>query len=308
MSGMPGSEKSPLSWPAEAARKPAPGEPVFRQGGAGICLDLHGDPLNAGLAVFSDGNHHMALEECAATFLEENPDVEDVFYATTPPGPLVEALATGVLHVGNLALSVSPHVFIGPTAILEALAASNAVADPRPFMRSRGNVLLVRQGNPKNIGGVADLLRHDVGMAISNPATEKASFEVYRDTLAALAETAGLDAPGLRARLSEGGERVVFSAAIHHRELPQLLADGAADVAMVYYHLALRYCRIFPELFDLVPLGGTREDPRPGPEQRITGYRIGLVGDGGAWGPRFLEFMLGAGAGEIYRKHGLRRP
>ncbi len=305
---MPDPTRFPLPWPEEAARRPAPGEPVFRQAGANICLDLHGDPLSAGLAVFSDGNHHMALEECAATFLGENPDVADVFYATTPPGPLVEALETGILHVGNLALSVSPHVFIGPTEILDRLVASNAVADPRPFMRSRGNVLLVRQGNPKNIGGIADLLRDDVGIAISSPASEKASFEVYCETLAALAETAGLDAPALRARLSEGGERVVFSAAIHHREVPQLLADGRADVAMVYYHLALRYCRIFPEWFDLVPLGGSREDPRPGPEQRITDYHIGLVGDGGAWGPRFLEFMLGPGVGKIYRKHGLRRP
>ena len=62
---------------------------------------------------FPDGNHHMALEEWVASFPADKPDVGDVLYATTPPARLVQALENGVLHVGNLALSVAPNVFIG---------------------------------------------------------------------------------------------------------------------------------------------------------------------------------------------------
>jgi hypothetical protein len=40
--------------------------------------------------------------------------------------------------------------------------------------------------------------------------------------------------------------------------------DGRADVALVFYHLALRYQRIFPEYFDFVwpngSLGGQSLD------------------------------------------------
>ena len=305
---MTGPGNGPLDWPAEAARLPGKDEPAFSHPGANICLDFHGDPLRAGLAVFSDGNHHMALEECVAGFLARNPEVDDVFYVTTPPGPLFAALETGTLHIGNLALSIKPHVFIGPEDVLDRLVAAKAMKSHRVFAESRGNVLLVTKANPKGIGGIADLMREDVTIAISNPKSEKASFQVYAETLAALAGDAGLDARALESRLSSGHDGVVYSAAIHHREVPQILASGGADVAMVYYHLALRYVRVFPDLFDFVPLGGTRQEPKPAPGQRITRYHIGLIGDGGDWGPDFAEYMSGDGVAVIYKKHGLRRP
>ncbi|NQU60855.1 MAG: substrate-binding domain-containing protein [Rhodospirillales bacterium] len=301
-----------LDWPREAARLPGQSDPAFDHAGSNICLDFHGDPLRAGLVVYSDGNHHMALEESVAQFLAANPDVVDVFYTTTPPGPLVAAVGQGVLHIGNLALSLRPDVFIGPGNVLDKLIDSGAMESHRAFMQSRGNVLLVAKDNPKGISGIAGLMERDVTIAISNPKTEKPSFQVYSDTLAALASEAGFDGAALAKLLAEGGGedggRVRYSTVIHHREVPELLASGQADVAMVYYHLALRYCRIFPDVFDLVALGGSFDDPRPGPEHQITRYHIGLVGDGGDWGAAFLDFMMGSQAGDIYQSHGLSRP
>lgn len=294
-----------LDWPFEGARAPGPDDPVLQHRGTNICLDFHGDPSLAGLVVFSDGNHHMALGECVSAFRAENPDVVDVFYATTPPGPLVQALEKGRLHVGNLALGVRPHVFIGPSEVLDQVVAQKAMESHRPFAESRGNVLLVPNGNPKGIQGIGDLFRDDVVIAISNPESEKASFRVYSETITALAEDAGLDGKGLASLLSSGGGRVVYSTAIHHREVPEILARGGADVAMVYYHLGLRYSRIFPDILDFVPLGGGKDDPEPGPGHRITRYHIGLVGDGGPWGGPFRDFMTGAEAAGIYESHGL---
>ena len=54
-----------LEWPQEAARLQESDEPSFGHAGSNLCLDFHGDPKRAGLVVFSDGNHHMALEECS---------------------------------------------------------------------------------------------------------------------------------------------------------------------------------------------------------------------------------------------------
>ena len=42
------------------------------------------DPVGAQLAVFSDGNHHMALAECIEIFVRRSPGLHDVFYTTTP--------------------------------------------------------------------------------------------------------------------------------------------------------------------------------------------------------------------------------
>jgi len=282
--------------------------PSLTAPGSNISLDFHGDPNAAELVVFSDGNHHMALGECVATFLSANPDAKDVFYTTTPPGPLVAALEKGALHIGNLTLSVRPHVFIGPGEILDTLAASGVMDGHRAFAESRGCAFLVRKGNPKDVSSAADFFRDDVRIAISNPESEKASFQVYAETLEALAGEEGKDGLALKMRLSSGDDSVVYSQVIHHREVPEIIAQGKADVAMVYYHLALRYVRIFPEVFDMVTPAGVPDDP--GPEQQITRYHIGLIGPGekrgGNWGGAFVDFMTGQEAKAIYENRGLR--
>ena len=163
-------------------------------------------------------------------------------------------------------------------------------------MRSRGNVLLIRKGNPKQIHGIADLLRDDVRVFISNPQTEKASYDVYTETIRLLTQGSTLD-PG----------RTYFGELIHHREAPQCLYDGHADVAMIYYHLALRYTRIFPDLFDFIPLGGTKENPQPDSNNVSTTYHIGLINENNPLAQALLDFMQGDSVTAIYQQHGLER-
>ncbi len=301
-----------LKWPYEGARAllnmESEGEAVFSAAGSNICLDFHGDPAAAGLCVFSDGNHHMALEEALRSFLAAHPQAKDVFYATTPPAPLVSALESGALRIGNLSISARPDVFIGPENVLGKLLKSGHVASHAPFMQSRGVALLLRKGNPKEIAGAGDLLRDDVGVAVSHPENEKASHEVYRRTLLDLAaeSTDSADRKALEALLAGGSPRIVFSRTIHHREIPELLAANKADVAPVYYHLALRYRRIFPDVFEFIALDGAPENP--GPASAITRYHMGLVGNGGTFGAALIEHLNSDKVTEIYENHGLKRP
>ncbi len=295
-------ETDPLPWPPEAANKLHVAADL-RATESNIVLDLHGDPLRAGIVVFSDGNHHMALEESLAAFLERTPEAVDVFYATTPPRVLLDALRTGALRIGNLVLSARPHVFIGPEEVLEHLVAGGAMAAHAPFAQSRGNVLLIRRGNPKNIVGLADLLRPDVRLALSNPETESASHQVYRETILGLAEAEGQDRERYRQHLDDGA--FVASAVIHHREIPQMLADDVADVAVIYFHLALRYARIFDDLFEIVPLSALSGDGGATDANRLTRYHVGLIGDGGRYGPALCDFMTGPEVAAIYDRHGL---
>lgn len=272
-----------------------------------ICLDFHGDPVRARVVLFSDGNHHMALAECLQRFLLRHPAAQDVFYATTPPGVLLQWLEAGALHLGNLCLNLAPQVIISPPAVLERLVQAGRISTHVPYMRSRGNVLLVRKGNPLGIHSIEDLLRSKARLFISHPATESASYQVYADTLKALAQQSGTPFDWLDRPPGAGPDgRVVYGERIHHREAPQALADGRADVALVYYHLALRYTRIFPERFDLIPVGGAPEHPEPG--NRVSDFHLALVGDGGAWGEALRESLLGSETTEIYVHHGLRRP
>ncbi len=299
-----------LDWPLEAASTATSDMLRWSHAGSNVSLDFHGDPVNAELVVFSDGNHHMALQQSLQTFLALHPEVNDIFYATTPPSVIMKYLKQGSMRLGNLTLSRQPHVFISPPNILTALSGEGFVDSHQAFIQSRGNVLLVRKDNPKQIHQLADLLRDDVTLFISNPLTEKASYDVYHDTILALAEASDLDAASFAQRLQDTS-KTVFGECIHHREAPQNIHDGRADVALVYYHLALRYTRIFPELFELVPLDNTLSSTPGAPEftanNVTTTYHIGLVGDGGKWGQQFLQFMLSDTVANIYREHGLQQ-
>jgi hypothetical protein len=292
-----------LDWPAELVLDEKQ-ELSWNQPTSNIVLDFHGDPLKAKLVVFSDGNHHMALLPALRSFYSAHPKVEDIFYATTPPGPIVGLLKNGALRLGNLTLSIRPHLFISPPHVLERLRKDGLISSHRLLASNQGSVLLVRKENPKRIASVADLMRADVRVFISNPDTETVSYVGYRRTLEGLAIHQGL---GLDAFSQTVFERnVVWGHRIHHREAPEAVAAGKTDAAIVYYHLGLRYTRLFPDLFDLVPLGGTKDRPEPHPGNRIAAIHMGLVGTGGDWGPCLLEFMQSRAVAEIYAEHGLR--
>ncbi|MEJ2037636.1 MAG: substrate-binding domain-containing protein [Desulfosarcinaceae bacterium] len=269
-----------------------------------VLLDFHGDPLEADLVVFSDGNHHMALLPALQAFRDAHPQVKEVFYATTPPGPLVSLLKQGRLRLGNFTLSVRPHVFLSPPRVLDQLREESCVGEHKLLARNQGSVLLVRRGNPKQISGVADLARPEVRLFISNPETERVSYAGYRQSLEAMA---GLQGPALDAfAAAVFGETAVWGRRIHHREAPEAVAAGTADAAVVYYHLALRYTRLFADTFDFIPLGGTKARPAPPSENRVAAIHAALVDEGGLWGRPLLSFLLSRKAADIYAEHGLR--
>ena len=302
---------SDLIWPPERPRAAARGS-EWSQTRSNLCLDFHGDPASAQLVVFSDGNHHMALAECVEAFVRRNPRLHAVFYTTTPPSVYLTWMRTGELNLGNLTLRVRPNVVIGPRGVVERLHAEGETGAPVAFARSRGNVYLVRAGNPKGIQGVADMLRPDVTPFMSNPETEAASYGVYRETMLATARMRGLDVGALERRLAgEAGEggAIVFGERIHHREAPQALADGKADVAMVYYHLALRYVRVFPGAFEIVCEGRDPDgegDGEPAEGMVVTEYVVAPARWVGEWGNGFVAFMGSEEVMAIYEGHGIR--
>lgn len=287
-----------LEWPEETVSEIDRYDRWYEQG-SNICLDFHGNPADAQLVVFSDGNHHMALKDCLEYFQKQNKKLSGIFYATTPPGPILKMISAGGLQLGNLTLKVSAHIFISPPDILENLTSGGFIQEYHPFVRNQGNILLVKKGNPKNIQTVSDLLQDGIRIFLSNPETEKSSYQNYYNTLKNLSGITGFPDD-----LIDSG-RIIFGKSIHHREAPQSVAVGNSDVAVVFYHLGLRYVRIFPDIFDIIPLGGSIKKPDPLPGNTTAKTCIGLVQDGGIWGRKFLSFMKSELAAEIYRSHGL---
>ena len=84
------------------------------------------------------------------------------------------------------------------------------------------------------------------------------------------------------------------------------MAEGRADVAMVYYHLALWYARIFPGRFELACDGwDPAGDGAPPPGMFVTEYAIASARAAGEWGNAFVAFMRSGDAGAIYERYGL---
>ncbi len=297
-----------LSWPPEIPWPTAPDDALWFHPGSNIALDFHGDPVQAGVTVLSDGNHHMALGQALQEFTGAHPDSGGVFYATLPPPLLLQILQHGALRLANLRLPLTPQLLISPPEFFDQLARSGRPVSHAPFMRSRGNVLLVRKGNPKLVHDIGALCRDDVRLFISNPHTEAASHAVYRDTLLQLCRIRKLDAAAMAARLLGTDGQVLHGQTIHHREAPQAIASGQADVAILYYHLALRYTRIFPKFFEIVALDGRNPQPDSSPWNVTSRFHAGMVGDGGRWGRLLLDHMMSSRVTEIYHGHGLLRP
>ena len=292
---------SALPWPEERAGNPHPAA-RFSHASSNLCLDFHGDPSRAGVTVLSDGNHHMALEEALALFVLQHPEVGEVFYSTTPPRVMTDIARVGAARIGNLQFIIKPDIFIGPPAVLNRLIDGNLMHAHAPFARSVGNVLLVKKGNPKKIYHVTDLLCDEVRLFLSNPDAESVSYQVYRACLDDLAERRNVTLPFLTHPIGQPDpNKLVYGERIHHREAPQAVADGRADVAMVYYHLALRYQRIFPDLFDWVWPDGAFDNG--GCEH--SHFHCGMSAQVNEWGKALYQHLMSAEVAAVYQRHGL---
>ena len=250
----------------------------------------------------------MALAEVIAAFQHQTPELNGIFYATTPPGVLLNIVQQGQIQMGNLIVSQQPHVFISPEGILQKLIQLGKATQYQAFMQSQGNVLLIRKGNPKSINSINDLLRDEVTLFLSNPETETASHEVYKDTLLDVAKQLKIE-QAIAEKIDSGNPSLIYGERIHHREAPQALYDGKADVAVVYYHLALRYSRIFADEFSFVSLtnGKVSEINQEIGNQQTT-YYMTTLNEPGSFGEQFIKFCLTDEVTAIYQRHGLDRP
>lgn len=314
-----------LNWPLDTAA----GVPDLTEPTANRLYDLHGVFRNCesiDLILSTPGNYHMALRELFQDVLLPNNSekIQTWYYSTSPPiAP--EQIANKTLTFGNLALNCVPEVAVGPKAITDKIIALGAADGPAvPFTRSRGNVILVKKGNPKRIHTVWDLARPNVTVVTPSPTGETGSFNSYRDSLYQIALndpnpphgwTAErlFDAVYNSTREPEEKPKWVTGVRIHHREVPWSIAYGKADASIILYHLALHAVRTFPYLYEIVPLGGTVENPMPLPGNLIaTQYYIPVRGN---WTTRqydartaLINTLQSAEFTTILKHHGLQRP
>jgi hypothetical protein len=252
----------PLVWPI--VTKLQPGIRSF-DGHADTVLDVIGRiGAPPSLVIFTEGNHLMVLssDDIVGAFPSwaksqpryANLDLTNIILATLPQPILVQMIRTGGVALGNLTLDVSrtsgfyPDIFMGYPEPLRQLHQLGVIEpQARFFCKNRGVALLVRKGNPLGIHGLADVVR--TGTRIALPDTG----DVRAKCLAATDELLGKPATdALVAAESDFPGRL----GIMHRDLPEMVARGYADVAFTWYHLVSYWVRIFPNHFEFVVVPG----------------------------------------------------
>jgi hypothetical protein len=321
ITGKPEIDAPPLlDWPADQGTL----IPNLNDPTANILNDVHAGLSSCDLVLSTEGNFHPALHDIWPQFLAGFKDrpLENWLYTTSPPVSY-EQLHHGVVQVGNLYATCRPSVVIASRKVMEKLMKAGYTEGPaHPLLQDRGEVILVKKGNPKGIHTVWDLGRPGVRLVTPNPELEPGAFENYAATIANIAAgdaqpPKGMSAARLVTLLFNGGSRDPYKwlagPRIHHRDLPWSVAFGRADAAVIFYHLGLFTQQTFPHRFDLVPLGGTVADPQPLKGTVVQArYVVRIKGN---WTPRQLEAreallttLLSADFTKILEKRGLLRP
>lgn len=313
-----------LNWPRDVnpVKLPDLTEPT-----ANRTFDLHASIGACDLVLSTAGNYHMALRDlwydaflprAAANGLV----LRNWIYTTSPPiSP--EQIANGHMGTGNFQTQCRPQVAVGPKKLMDTLEdpTKKFAEGPRvSIFKNRGNVILVKKGNPKNIQSIWDLGRDDVRVVTSNPYQEPGSFGNYSNSIYNIALNDPAHPPEHATRLFNAifnnttvRGKWLSGSRIHHKEVPYSIAYGHADAGLLFYHLAVHAVRTFPDLFTIVPLGGTIRDPVP-----LSGNKVGelfAIRIKGSWNPTqndARELLMRALQTDVFttilHNHGLDRP
>ena len=125
----------------------------------------------------------------------------------------------------------------------------------RYFSRNRGRALLVRKGNPLGIRGLADGARTGARVAQAD-SVEAGARAGNRTAIEGL-----IGRPAADAFFAKEVEHFAGRLGITHRDVPEMIARGYADVGLTQYHLIAYWTRTFPRHFELVPIAGAERFP-----------------------------------------------
>jgi ABC-type molybdate transport system substrate-binding protein len=177
------------------------------------------------------GNQFFAMDDVVHAFQAQSPGT-DVGLITLPPGLLLAAIEKGGWTYMGQDYPGRPDVYSSVNlGHLKKLKQAGVMSRYAIHMHNE-MVLMVAQGNPKRIAGVADLKRADVRTSMPNPVNE-GIMQFYGRKV--------LERHGLWQHVSGGKE--CFSCqttpnnwftSVHHRETPDRILAGTSDTGFVW--------------------------------------------------------------------------
>jgi hypothetical protein len=309
-----------LNWPLDGGTA----TPNLHTPTSNVLYDLHGKVDSCDLVLSTEGNYHMALKDVWPIFLARFQDspLKNALYTTSPP-VVVPQIKNGLVQFDNLSINCKPSVAVANKSVIDRLIADGlADGDAQPLYQDRGVVILVKVGNPKGIASVWDLGKSGVRLVTPNPDLEPGAYTNYLEAIYNIAKADPAPPDGWTAQRlidtiynGKSGDPAKWLAGprIHHRDEPWSVAYGRADAAIILHHIGRYTKSTFPDIFDVVPLGGTASNPQPLPGTKtVVRYVLPLKGD---WSSKqkdardaLIETLMSRDFSAALERHGLMRP
>jgi ABC-type molybdate transport system substrate-binding protein len=256
-----------------------------------------GDSYTADLVLYLAGNQFMVMEELIKDFLAKHPDVKTVYVETIPPGQILKQIMNGG-EINGQKTAQNPDVYASVNlGHLKKLKAAGQMQDYMIYIHNQLE-LMVAEGNPKNIKGPEDLGRDDLVQSHPNPLTE-GIFKFYGSEM--------LKDMGLYEKVTGNAEcrecwavpEKTWFTARHHRETPDRIERGLADVGIVWTTEVVE-AKKHGRKIDGVAI------PAPLNKADKVGYAIGVLNTGRNQGngEAYLAYLATDKAQDIYASYG----
>ena len=257
-----------------------------------------GDSYTSDLVMYLAGNQFMVMEELIQDFQSLNTDIETIYVETIPPGQILngQVLEQGQINDQNTAMNPDLYASVNLNH-LKKLAAMGKMHDYMIYIHNKLE-LMVAEGNPKGIQGPEDLARDDLVQSHPNPLTE-GIFRFYGSEMLKDIDLHQKVTANAECKSCWAIEGKTWFTSRHHRETPQRIEDGKADVGIVWTTEVIE-AKAEGRKIDGVAI------PAPLNKQDKVNYAIGALAEGrnpyNAY--RFLSYLGSNRAQSIYASYG----
>jgi ABC-type molybdate transport system substrate-binding protein len=256
------------------------------------------DSYTADLVMYLAGNQFMVMEELIRDFQRKNPDIETVYVETIPPGQILKGQLLAQGEIEGEKTAMNPDIFASVNINhLRKLNSEGLMDEYATYIHNKLE-LMVAEGNPKDIKGPEDLGRDDLVQSHPNPQTEGIfkfyGSEMLRDLGLYEKVTGNADC-----RSCWAVEGKTWFTSRHHRETPDRIEKGEADVGIVWT------TEVVHAKAEGRPIDGVAI-PAPLNKQDKVNYAIGIMTNGrnADNAARYLEYLATDEAQSIYASYG----
>ncbi len=199
----------------------------------GIAYGQIGDSYTAELVMYLAGNQFMVMEELITDFQKLNPDIKSIYVETIPPGQILNGQILKQGEIEGQKTAMNPDVYASVNfGHLKKLAGEGIMHDYMIYIHNKLE-LMVAAGNPKDIKGPEDLARDDLLQSHPNPLTE-GIFKFYGSEMLKQMDLYEKVTANAECKSCWAIEGKTWFTSRHHRETPQRIEDGEADVGIVW--------------------------------------------------------------------------